>query len=152
MASSVSGRIELWASALDGIRDFRFTGMGMNGFRKVMPVLYPRPAAAIDVDVSHAHNHLLQEALDLGVPGLIAYSAPWIVVAGMLVRTYRDSSDVLFRRVAIGLGLGLVGHFVFSLTDAIPLGAKAGVLFWLTVSLATSLFLVSPAGARRPGK
>ena len=89
MARNVSGRVELWSRALYGIHDFPFTGMGMNVFRKVMPGLYPTYMATPGFDVAHAHNHLLQAALDLGVPGLIAYLALWIGTAALLVRVYR---------------------------------------------------------------
>ena len=34
------------------------------------------------------------------------------------------------------------------MTDAIPLGAKVGVLFWLTLALAVSLHKVALAGTQ----
>ena len=48
---------------------------------------------------------------------------------------------------AAGLAAGLLAHFAFSLTDAIPLGAKVGVLFWLTLALTVS---VHRAACARP--
>jgi O-antigen ligase/polysaccharide polymerase Wzy-like membrane protein len=139
MARNVSGRVELWSRAIAGIHDFPFTGMGMNVFRKVMPRLYPTFLASPDFDVAHAHNHLLQAALDLGIPGLVAYLAIWLTVAALLVRVYRRPAEPVARVLAGGLGAGLIAHFMFSLTDAIPLGAKVGVLFWMTLALAVSL-------------
>lgn len=142
MARNVSGRVELWSRAIYGIQDVPFTGMGMNVFRTVMPRLYPTFLATPDLDVAHAHNHLLQAALDLGIPGLIAYSAMWLTVAALLVRVYRRAAEPAGRVLAGGLGAGLIAHFTFSLTDAIPLGAKVGVLFWVTLALAVSLHQV----------
>jgi putative inorganic carbon (HCO3(-)) transporter len=142
MARNVSGRVELWSRALYGIHDFPFTGMGMNVFRKVMPRLYPTYMATPGFDVAHAHNHLLQAALDLGIPGLIAYLALWIGTAALLVRVYRRSDSTVGRVLAGGLGAGLIAHFTFSLTDAIPLGAKVGVLFWAMLALAVALHRV----------
>jgi putative inorganic carbon (HCO3(-)) transporter len=139
MARNVSGRVELWSRAIYGIRDFPFTGMGMNVFRKIMPGLYPTHQSTPGFDVAHAHNHLLQAALDLGIPGLVAYLGIWIAAAALLVTAYRRAARPMARTLAGGLGAGLIAHFMFSLTDAIPLGAKVGVLFWLTVALATSL-------------
>jgi putative inorganic carbon (HCO3(-)) transporter len=143
MAANVSGRVELWSRALYGIQDFPLTGMGMNVFRKVLPVLYPTFLTSPDFDVAHAHNHLLQAGLDLGIPGLIAYLSIWLVVTVLLVRVYRDSRTPIDRVMAGGLGAGLIAHFVFSMTDAIPLGAKAGVLFWVTLGLVVSLHRVA---------
>ncbi len=150
MAGNITGRMELWSRALYGIQDFPFTGMGMNTFRKVMPVLYPTFLTSPDVDVAHAHNHLLQAALDLGIPGLIAYSAIWLIAATLLVRVYRRPGRSLHRPVAAGLGAGLIAHFVFSLTDAIPLGAKVGILFWFTLALITALHHVARLTAPEP--
>jgi putative inorganic carbon (HCO3(-)) transporter len=143
MVANVSGRLELWSRALYGIQDFPITGMGMNAFRKVMPVLYPTVLNPPGLDVVHAHNHILQAALDLGLPGLIAYLAIWLVLAALLVRVYRDSGDPTYRAMASGLGAGLIAHFVFSMTDAIALGAKVGVLFWITLALIVGLHRVA---------
>jgi len=145
MAGNVSGRMELWSRAVYGIQDFPLTGMGMNTFRRMMPVLYPTFLTSPDVDVAHAHNHLLQAALDLGIPGLVAYLAIWMVVAALLVMTYRRSGDRVWRATAGGLGAGLIAHFTFGMTDAVALGAKAGIVFWLALALAVSLHQVACA-------
>jgi putative inorganic carbon (hco3(-)) transporter len=143
MAGNVSGRVELWSRAIYGIQEFPITGMGINAFRKIMPALYPTFLTAPDFDVAHAHNHLLQAALDLGIPGLIAYLSIWLVTATLLVRVHRDSRHPIYRLMAGGLGAGLIAHFVFSTTDLIPLGSKAGVLFWLTLALVAALHQVA---------
>lgn len=148
MAGSASGRIELWSRAVDAIQDVPFTGMGMNGFRKVMPVLYPS-ALATDLDVPHVHNQLLQVALDVGLAGLVAYMALWLVAGLLLVQVYQRATNPVHRATACGLGAGLVAHAVFGVGDAIALGTKLGVLFWLTLGIIVGLHRVSltrPAG------
>jgi putative inorganic carbon (hco3(-)) transporter len=148
--ATVAGRIEIWTRAVYAIQDVPFTGMGMNTFRRVMPVLYPSRTIAPGKDVAHAHNHLLQSALDLGIPGLIAYAAIWLGTAALLVAVYRRAPERSHRVIAGGIGAGLVAHFVFGLTDAIPLGAKVGALFWLTLALSVGLHrlaLPRPAAA-----
>jgi O-antigen ligase len=131
--------MELWSRGIYGIQNFPLTGMGMNTFRKVMPVLYPTFLTSPDFDVAHAHNHLLQAGLDLGIPGLVAYISIWMVASALLVAVYRRSKDRVYTIVAGGLGIGLIAHFVFSMTDAIGLGTKVGILFWLTLALVTAL-------------
>ena len=143
MAGNVSSRVELWSRAIYGIQDFPFTGMGMNAFRKVMPVLYPAFLISPDWDVAHAHNHLLQAALDLGLPGLVAYISIWLVVGWLLALVYRHAEQPIYRTIAGGLGAGFIAHFSFSMTDAIPLGAKVGVLFWLTLALSVALHRIA---------
>jgi O-antigen ligase len=117
--------------------------MGMNTFRKLMPALYPGYPYLPGEEVPHAHNHVLQAALDLGIPGLVAYLGLWVVAAVLLVAVYRRGADRSHRAAAGGLGAGLIAHFVFSMTDVIPLGAKVGVLFWLTLALIVSLHQVT---------
>src|SRR5207244_1803737 len=73
LASGVVLRLELWSKAVIWIGDFPLTGMGMNMFRTRMRILYPVFVHPPDPDVVHAHNNLLQAAVDLGIPGLIAY-------------------------------------------------------------------------------
>jgi putative inorganic carbon (HCO3(-)) transporter len=137
-------RVEIWSGALRGIQAFAVTGMGMNTFRKMAPVLAPALVADPDAIMPpHAHDHLLQVALDLGVPGLIAYTSMWLVTAWLLVIAYRRSTDRNLRAFAGGLGAGLIAHFVFGLTDAIPLGAKVGILFWLALGLAAGCHRIS---------
>ena len=136
---TISGRLELWTRAVYGIQDLPFTGMGMNAFRRIMPVLYPSKIIPPETDVVHAHNHLLQAALDLGIPGLVAYCAIWLIVGSLLVRVYRRSGERVYRAMAGGLGAGFIAHFMFGMTDAIPLGARVGVLFWMSLALAVGL-------------
>jgi putative inorganic carbon (HCO3(-)) transporter len=145
------GRVELWSTAVHGIEEFPITGMGMNAFRKLMPVLYPAYLNALDYDVAHPHNQLLMAALDLGLPGLIAYLALWLGTARMLVQAGRLSPDPWLRDISAGLGAGLIAHFIFGVTDAISLGAKLGIIFWFVLALAASVFWVASLDARRRG-
>jgi putative inorganic carbon (HCO3(-)) transporter len=141
-ALDASGRLEVWSRALYGIQDFPFTGMGLNGFRRVVPVLYPLFTVSPDTDIAHAHNHLLQAALDLGLPGLVAYLAIWLVAGAMLFRIWRFCKDGASRALAAGLGAGLLAHFVYGMTDTVALGAKPGVAWWALLGLAASQLLL----------
>jgi putative inorganic carbon (HCO3(-)) transporter len=61
----------------------------MNAFRKVVPVLYPLFTIPSELDIPHAHNEFLQAALDLGIPGLIAFLVLYIGVFWMLADVWR---------------------------------------------------------------
>ena len=131
----VGGRVEIWSRALYGMADFPFTGMGMNMFRRVAPVLYPLFGSPPDQDIAHAHNEFLQAALDLGVPGLVAFLALVLGAGWVLLRALRRERG--FRRaLAVGLWGGLVAHAAFGMVDAVALGAKPGFLFWALLALA----------------
>ncbi len=136
---SVAGRMELWPQALSQIKSRPITGVGMNMFRRTVSVI--DPATGVPFDVAHAHNHLLQVGLDLGLPGLSAYLALWISAAWLLTLIYRASREPWSRSAALCLSCGLTAHFVFGLADAIALGAKVGIFFWLMLALVAALFL-----------
>ena len=141
---TAEGRLEVWSRGIYGIQDFPFTGMGMNNFRRVAPVLYPFFLIGPDVDIAHAHNEFLQAALDLGIPGLIAFLALYLGVFWMLFEIWRAAPNTptptLLRTLVLGFGGGLFAHIVYSMTDAVTLGAKPGFLFWMLLGLIAGLF------------
>ncbi len=157
LASTVTleGRVEIWSRALYAIQDFPFTGTGLGTFRRELPQLYPLFLAGPDVDIGHAHNIFLQVALDLGLPGLIAYlalvgTALWI--AWRVARapdTFTPKPDALTpnpspsgerggRRLGLGIAGALVAFHVYGLTDAGALVAKPGVALWMLLGLAAA--------------
>ena len=156
-AKVLPSRVECWSCALLGVQDFKFTGMGMNTFRGVGHVLYPQCSRVFGRDVAHAHNEFLQTGLDLGVPGLIAFIALYLGAFMMLSEVWRRTSLLeargrpehlsrsplasrpLARALILGLGGGLLAHAIYGMTDAVALGAKPGVLFWMLLGLICGL-------------
>ncbi len=135
-------RLEVWKAATQGISDFPVTGMGIGTFREVSRLLYPMAIPA-SYDFAHAHNEFLQTALDLGLPGLTAFIAIYLGAYLMLWRIWKTAaanrSDIM-RYLVLGLSGGLLAHMLFGLTDAIALGAKPGILFWLLLGSLAGLF------------
>ncbi len=149
---SLAARVEIWSRAIYGIQDFPFTGMGMNAFRKVVHILYPLFTISPDTDIASAHNHILQAALDLGIPGMVVYLAIWTAVLVVLVKVWRRSKESFHRAMALGLFAGLIAYFVFQITDAIPLGAKVGIFWWVAIGIAVSLFRIENPEFRRQAR
>jgi putative inorganic carbon (HCO3(-)) transporter len=129
---TVNFRVEVWQWALVAVQDFPFTGTGLGTFRQVVHRLYP-----IDVspsyDIAHAHNIFVQVGLDTGLPGLIAYLSILIIAFTGGWRSAEQSSDL--RPLAIGLLASLVALHVYGLTDAMALGSKPGLIFWIMIGL-----------------
>lgn len=132
---NLKSRYELWSRAIEGIADFPFTGMGMNGFRRVMPILYPAFSISPTWDFAHAHNHFLQVALDLGIPGLVAYLALWLGAGFLLFQTISQATERFYQIVALGLIGSFTAYFVYGITDTVALGAKPGFVFWWALAL-----------------
>lgn len=136
----LQGRLEIWSRAIYGMQDFPFTGMSMNGFRRVVHILYPLFLISPDVDLGHAHNHLLQAGVDLGIPGLIAYLAIWLGSVVMLWRGWVDGRDQGDRVLVIGLAGSLTAGWFFGMLDAIALGARPGFVWWLLLAMVIAVF------------
>ncbi|HEX7974699.1 MAG TPA: O-antigen ligase family protein, partial [Anaerolineales bacterium] len=135
----LDGRAEIWSRALYMIRDFPFTGIGMGSFGKVADSLYPfflySPGS-----VPHAHNLFLQIAVDLGIPGLIAWTATLVLMIASAWKVYQVG-----RRAGVGwtagLGAGLlcsqVALVVHGLFDAVTWGmVRPAPLVWVLWGLA----------------
>jgi putative inorganic carbon (HCO3(-)) transporter len=135
--NALDSRLEIWSRAIYGIQDFPITGMGMNNFRRVVHILYPLFLLPPDTDIAHAHNHLLQTALDLGLPGLIAYLAIWFGAATMLWQTWQNATHDMSKIFVVGFAASLLAYFVYGMIDAVALGAKPGFLFWVLLGLIT---------------
>lgn len=162
--NSLEGRLTIWSNAIKGIQDFPFTGMGLNTFRTLNNLLYPNSEIPPEFDLGHAHNEFLQVGVELGTPGMIAFISLYIGAAWMLIKTWKrtfllkQSPELenpeyngkqglgilaygpLTRSILLGLGGGLLAHFLYGLTDAVALGAKPGFVFWALLGLITGLF------------
>ncbi|MFV1948567.1 MAG: O-antigen ligase family protein, partial [Anaerolineales bacterium] len=162
--NTLQGRLEIWSRAIYGVQDFPFTGMGMGTFREIVHLLYPLFRVSPDSNlVIQAHNEFLQVALDLGIPGLIAFLSLYLVSFWMLWSIWKRTRFPLnitrdgiliypsqktaslsegakvIRLFVLGLGGGLAAHFIFGFTDAIILRAP-GVFWWTLLGLIAGLF------------
>ena len=137
--SSIGFRQEVWRWGLMASGDFAFTGTGLGTFRQVVRRLYPlnvRP----DYDIAHAHNIFLQTALDVGIPGLITYLSMLIIAAVIGWQTAKRSK--VYRPFALGILASFAALHIYGLTDALALGSKTGLSFWVALSLLTSMFFL----------
>lgn len=136
---NLASRSEIWQRAIYAIQDFPLTGMGLNRFRELVFSYYPTFFLRQDQDFAHAHNHLLQTAVDLGLPGLICYLAIWLLTAVMLWQLWRHSPTPWGRGLALGLIAALAAYFVYGLVDTVALGAKPGFIFWFVLAITAVL-------------
>src|SRR6185295_2259207 len=86
---SLTGRFDIWKSALDIIRDYPLTGVGLNNFRNdEVRQRYPVTTFKQPI-LPHTHNELLQFGTDMGVPGLALFGIFYAVTGWVLVQGYR---------------------------------------------------------------
>jgi O-antigen ligase len=81
-------RFAIWESALAMTGDHPLTGVGMDRFR-YGPVTADYPIRGITRTMPHTHNEFIQITTDLGLPGLVVFSAWHIITAYMLAVCWR---------------------------------------------------------------
>ncbi len=138
--ANLIGRMDIWQRALLAVSDFPLTGIGLGAFRR-LAIAYA-PFFDVDpvlADVGHAHNIFLQTALDLGIPGLVAYTAALVLVIGMGWKLYQRAVHPAERLLSAGLLTSLLAFHFFSLTDAVAPGAKPVFTLWVFMGTITAL-------------
>jgi len=124
-------RIHVWNICVPLIREHALWGVGLNNFRLQHEIRY---------FWSSAHNQFLHVAVEMGIPALVAYLALLIIAAYMCLYVRKHSKTGWLRATATGLGWGQLAFLFFGITDAIPLGAKVGVFFWLSLALIAAIY------------
>jgi putative inorganic carbon (HCO3(-)) transporter len=127
-------RIEIWTRGWYMIQDFMFTGIGMGSFQQVTELLYP--LIITPAGIPHAHNLFLQVAVDLGIPGLIAWLG---ILANVILAciTLIRSREPYLRAAGAGLLASNVALCVHGLTDAVTWGmVRTAPLVWALWGLA----------------
>jgi len=137
-------RSDLWQWAIYILQDFPFTGIGLHSFPLVVENFYPLFDIAAGIRVPHAHSLFLQIAVDLGIPGFVAF---WMLLGiwGCLVweslkRTQAGLMMAIYRPWVLGVAGGMIAHLIYGIMDTIALGEIAGIVFWLNLALTVSLW------------
>jgi putative inorganic carbon (HCO3(-)) transporter len=133
---SIGFRQEVWRWGVTAVQDFPFTGTGLGTYRQVVRRFYPVNVAP-DYDISHAHNLYLQTALDIGLPGLVIHLALILLAAVMAWQVAKR--DERLRPLAIGFLAVLAAFHIFGLTDALALGSKTTLIFWILLGILSAM-------------
>ncbi len=127
--TKLASRLDIWSSALRGIQDHFFTGIGLGVFNHVIPARYPYHVVGLSYQVSQAHNLFLDVTLSIGFPGLVGLVlllAGSIILAVKWIRTEGRSAPI-----ALGILASFVVYLVFGITDSISLSVPTSFILWL---------------------
>lgn len=129
-------RLDMWSRALAMIRDMPLSGIGLNTFPIIQSHFYPGYLIGPEV---HAHNLPLQIALDLGLPGLFAWS--WLIVAFFLVsyRLIRSTTDTQIHMLLVANAAAVAAYLATGTLDIVTLGAKPTVAVWAFIGLTVAI-------------
>lgn len=137
--ASALSRLPVWNNGLDAVRDHPVFGLGLDHLRKTEPFSYK--IEQVNYEYAHAHNQFIHLAAEAGIPALIAYLAILIGVWWMAIEVARSKMPEWMILSMRGLGWGQIGFAIFGIADAITLGSKPGLFFWISLSLMTSIYL-----------
>jgi putative inorganic carbon (HCO3(-)) transporter len=141
--SGLDQRVEIWSRAIYAIQDFSLTGLGLGTFERVIAVLYPlflNPEGT----VPDAHSLFLQVAVDLGLPGLVAYLAllGLTFASGFSAyRTFRRKGQSALAGLCLVCIAGLPG--TYGLTDSANWPTKLAFVPWAVMGLLVGLYLLA---------
>jgi putative inorganic carbon (HCO3(-)) transporter len=147
--ATLASRLEVWQRGLMMVRDFPYTGIGIGTYNPIAHLMYPFFIAAPDEVVPHAHNQFLQVAVDLGIPGLLAYIGLLAAFGVCAARAYANLTPAPLsyqergwgrgRALIVGLVAGMFAHHIFGLTDAFIVGTKPGIVMWVFFAMGAAL-------------
>jgi putative inorganic carbon (HCO3(-)) transporter len=133
LLGGLAGRQDIWSRAVYMIRDFPFTGVGMGAFGPVADRLYPFFLYSPG-QIPHAHDLFLQLAVDLGLPGLVAWLAIGITIVLSSWRVYlqgRAAGDGWRAGLGAGLLASQLAIWTQGLVDAVTWGMiRPAPLVW----------------------
>jgi len=125
-------RLELWSRAIFVVELFPLTGVGMGLFKEVIGYLMPLVSVE-GTEIVHAHNLFLQIAVDLGLPGLVAWISILLAVFAVSWKLYK-SGLANGETWVIGLGAGLfcsgVALITHGMIDSVVWGLRSAPIVW----------------------
>jgi putative inorganic carbon (HCO3(-)) transporter len=147
------GRFELWSRSLYLIQDMPYTGVGAGAFEPILDTQFPFYLHGAWVE--HAHNLFLQVALDLGLPGLIAFVALLLlalVCAFETFRRYRAGRQPFLAALSWAGLASLTAMLVHGTIDATTWIVSRGAFVpWAVIGLLLALHRVAMASGRKTG-
>jgi putative inorganic carbon (HCO3(-)) transporter len=141
----------IWADTFRAIGDYPLTGLGIVAMRDALPTLYPiKTLSQYTLTLKEPHGQMLEAAVWMGLPALVAYLALWLGAAYMLCRAHRATRDAWQRALLQGLAAGLLANFIYGLFDSVFVNGKVGIVFWLALALSAGLYRLTAGPANPP--
>lgn len=136
---SFPSRLELWERTFSLLQDFPFTGIGPGQTSLVLHTMYTPLFIAPQTYIPHVHNFFLQIGVDYGILALVSFMFAIFSLFLALIRIYRANANFCISAIVIGIISSLVSFMVFGLTDAISIGARGALPFWVLLGLASAI-------------
>jgi len=140
---STKTRFEVWALALDMLRENPWTGAGLGGYGTAIEnaVENGRASPALaECCTGHAHSDLLNNAATSGIPGIFSWAFLIFIPLLTFVRHIRNKHTAT-AHIAVAGTMVAAGYFFFGLTEATFNRSLFLTFYLLSVAgLSTTLF------------
>ena len=138
--ASLLRRFDIWRLSLQLVAEHPVTGIGLGAYEQAFTARFPTlPLVGGRLAPPHAHNLFVQLALDLGIPGLVAY----LCLLAALVRPlliHRQHAHKIHHHHSYPLASGVVSAVTAMLVvgcfDNALWGTKLLILPWCLLALA----------------
>lgn len=129
----IADRVEYWSEAINMIKDYPLTGVGLNVYSQ-----YGRDFYKIQWG-GYPHNCYLQMAAEIGILGLLCFLWMQFNLFKAAGKAFKDMADPFLRKVLMGSVIGLGAFFVQSFFDTFFYSVQLGHFMWLMISMVTVL-------------
>lgn len=145
-----TSRLTIWNRVIPEVKDHPLLGVGPGNYGDAMRQRYESISATEPQYPSysvHAHNILLQVAVESGVPAMIAFSLIWWkLLRGLLQQCSHSRRGVL----AMGLFGALLTFFLKSMLEhllsGLTVSTRVSFLLWTLFAAAVALGRLAPSG------
>lgn len=125
--SSAGERLYMWQAGVEIIKDNPLTGIGTGALHKIYPD-YRKPEA-VEMNIGHLHNNLIQVAVISGIPGLVIFL--WLfgaILLFFLKASFKNApprKNLIFTFAAVTLAFFINGFFEYNLFSS-----QVALMFW----------------------
>lgn len=117
-----SYRPEIFQASLQMISEHPLTGLGLGAFYRVQ---------AVGLEFDHTHNMFTHVAVELGLPGMLLWTAVWLITLGEIVR----ARATLFGKVLFGFWVFSTLAMQFDAASLTGTPRAEWFISWLPVAL-----------------
>lgn len=138
--ASLLRRLDIWRLSLQMVAERPLTGIGLGAYEQAFTARFPNlPLIGGRLAPPHAHNLFVQLALDLGIPGLVAYLCLLAALVRPLLSHLRDAKKIHHHHadpLASGVVSAVAAMVVVGCFDNALWGTKLLVIPWCLLALA----------------
>ncbi|MEQ8224077.1 MAG: O-antigen ligase family protein [Candidatus Eremiobacterota bacterium] len=130
----------IFVKSLKMLKEHPLTGIGIGNFHYVYPLYMLPGEETLPEDVSrpwHAHNLFLNMAVEMGLPGLIAFL--WFILSVFRQICLSIAGDMDYKEILYGIIAGLTGFLIFNQIDFVMGDVKSGIYFFIILAFGAGL-------------